>query len=91
MGRRIKIALVTGGLAVAAIVAVVLVVVLPGGSSSKPGGSPTHKPTTSSGSQVVLPFTGLGPTDGVAVDSVGNVYVTDVHHDNGRVLKLPAR
>jgi serine/threonine protein kinase, bacterial len=35
----------------------------------------------------VLPFTGLNDPDGVAVDSTGNLYVTDSL--NNRVLKLP--
>ena len=38
--------------------------------------------------QVELPFTGLNGPTGVAVDTAGNVYVTD---DRGnRVLRLPA-
>ena len=36
----------------------------------------------------MLPFTGLKDPDGVAVDSAGNLYVTD--SDNNRVLKLAA-
>ena len=36
--------------------------------------------------QVVLPFTGLGDAEGVAVDSAGDLYVTG----SNRVLKLPA-
>jgi DNA-binding beta-propeller fold protein YncE len=41
-----------------------------------------------SNTSVELPFSGLlGPT-GVAVDTVGNVYVAD--RGNNRVLKLPA-
>ena len=36
---------------------------------------------------VVLPFPELNTPTGVAVDSAGNVYVTDAN----RVLKLPAR
>jgi serine/threonine protein kinase, bacterial len=36
----------------------------------------------------VLPFTGLNKPDGVAVDTAGNLYVTDL--SNNRVVKLPA-
>jgi serine/threonine protein phosphatase PrpC/DNA-binding beta-propeller fold protein YncE len=36
--------------------------------------------------QTVLPFTGLNPPDTLAVDSAGNVYITD--SGNNRVLKL---
>jgi serine/threonine-protein kinase len=36
----------------------------------------------------VLPFTGLSNPLGVAVDTAGNVYVTD--NSNNRVLKLQA-
>ena len=38
--------------------------------------------------QVELPFIGLHLPEGVAVDFVGNVYITD--EGNRRVLKLPA-
>jgi serine/threonine protein kinase, bacterial len=40
-----------------------------------------------SSSQEMLPFTGLIAPTGAAVDSAGNVYVTD---DPNRVLMLPA-
>jgi sugar lactone lactonase YvrE len=44
-----------------------------------------------SNTQVELPFTGLQAPDGVAVDTAGNVYVTDGQSgDISRVLKLPA-
>jgi serine/threonine-protein kinase len=36
----------------------------------------------------VLPFTGLNAPAGVAVDTAGNLYVTDGL--NNQVLKLPA-
>jgi hypothetical protein len=38
--------------------------------------------------QTVLPFTGLADPTGVAVDTTGTVYVTDI--SSNRVLKLPA-
>jgi serine/threonine protein kinase, bacterial len=40
-----------------------------------------------SNTQTVLPFTGLNAPFGVAVDTTGNLYVTDT--GNSRVLKLP--
>lgn len=53
-------------------------------SSTEPSQTVPNPKTT----QVELPFTGLRSTGGVAVDTAGNVYVTD--SDNNRVLKLPA-
>ena len=50
------------------------------------GGSSSYRP--GSNTQVELPFTGLDQPAGVAVDTAGNLYVTD--SDNNRVLKLPA-
>ena len=56
--------------------------------------SPTHlnnrvlKLAAGSATQSVLPFTGLDDPGGVAVDTAGNLYVTDSH--NNRVLKLAA-
>jgi len=38
---------------------------------------------------VVLPFTGLDHSEGVAVDAAGNLYVPDP--GNERVLKLPVQ
>ena len=38
--------------------------------------------------QIALPFTGLNNPSGVAVDSAGNLYVTD--NGNNRVLRLAA-
>ena len=36
-----------------------------------------------SATQTVLPFTGLNSPSGVAVDSAGNVYVTDTQQSGG--------
>jgi serine/threonine-protein kinase len=41
-----------------------------------------------SSTQTVLPFTGLNQPYAVAVDTAGDVYVTD--WGNNRALKLPA-
>jgi serine/threonine-protein kinase len=43
---------------------------------------------TGATSQIELPFTGLNRPTGVALDTEGNVYVTDT--GNNRVLELPA-
>jgi DNA-binding beta-propeller fold protein YncE len=40
--------------------------------------------------QTVLPFTGLGNVDGLAVDAIGNVYVTTFDKGDTRVAKLSA-
>ena len=62
-------------------------------TSALASSTPSRTPTTTSrtpppeyGSPVVLPFTGLKNPDALAVDSVGNLYVTD--WGNGRVVKL---
>ncbi|MFD9669458.1 serine/threonine-protein kinase PknD [Rhodococcus sp. NPDC059968] len=44
---------------------------------------------TQTQTQTQLPFTGLNQPGGVAVDTAGNVYITDAQ-GNGRVLKLAA-
>jgi serine/threonine protein kinase, bacterial len=86
LGRRTRIALAIGGIAVVAVVAAVLIVVLPGRSPSPPVASPpAPKPAPS---QVVLPFTALNLPGGVAVDSAGTVYVAD--YGNQRVVKVAA-
>ena len=48
----------------------------------------TQHPEPAYGLQVTLPFTGLKNPQGVAVDTTGNLYVTDT--GNHRVLKLAA-
>ncbi|EUA51216.1 NHL repeat family protein [Mycobacterium xenopi 3993] len=51
-------------------------------TGQQPGGQAGRRSNTQSD----LPFTDLNHPDGVAVDTAGNVYVTDT--DNNRVLKL---
>jgi DNA-binding beta-propeller fold protein YncE len=55
--------------------------------ATKPNG-PVLKLAASSATQTVLPLTGLNNPSGVAVDTAGNLYVTDGWGD--RVLKLAA-
>ncbi|MGH3633429.1 MAG: serine/threonine-protein kinase PknD [Mycobacterium sp.] len=50
--------------------------------------APSSPQSWQASNQTVLPFTGLNNPDGVAVDSTGNVYVTDAL--NNRVVKLVA-
>ncbi|ABG99584.1 serine/threonine protein kinase (plasmid) [Rhodococcus jostii RHA1] len=50
--------------------------------------TPTQTTETETETQTQLPFTSLSQPEGVAVDTVGSVYVTD--HDNNQVLKLAA-
>jgi serine/threonine protein kinase, bacterial len=79
LGRRTKIALVGGAIALVAVIAAAV-------------GIPAlvkHQPSARSyGAQVVLPFTGLSSAGGVAVDAAGTLYVADGKND--RVLKLPS-
>lgn len=61
------------------------------GPSSPPAASPPASASSAAPSArrpalVTLPFTGLNHPTGVAVDTAGNVYVTDT--SPGRVLKL---
>lgn len=37
-----------------------------------------------------MPFIGLNYSEGVAVYTVGDVYITDEGNSHGRVLKLPS-
>ena len=70
----------------------------PAGTGTAPSGTATAAPRTAAtpttpssstpvGSAVVLPFSGLEHPTGVAVDSDGDIYVTD--SGNNRVVKLP--
>ncbi|OBI91842.1 hypothetical protein [Mycobacterium sp. 1245805.9] len=73
-------------------------------SVSTPNATSTISPSgpaapTPAPRQTVLPFTGLESPHDLAVDTAGNVYVTDLHHSKGeaglpsvttRLIKLPA-
>jgi DNA-binding beta-propeller fold protein YncE len=74
LSRRTKIAAV---IAVIAVIAAVIAAVIPGQHAAEP------QPVAGE-----LPFTGLNNPYGVAVDTAGNLYVTD--SGNNRVLKLAA-
>jgi serine/threonine-protein kinase len=92
ISRRTKIALIVGAIAFVAVIAAAvgipaIVGQRPSESSQTPPSSQTPSERTYA-AQVVLPFTGLDLPQGVAVDSAGTLYVTDL--GNNRVLKLPA-
>jgi serine/threonine-protein kinase len=79
---------------VALVAAIVVILATSCGQHPAPSQTQTAQPTppssTRPSAQTVLPFTGrrfFWP-EGVAVDSAGNLYVTDMY--NNRVLKLPA-
>ncbi|WP_431972003.1 serine/threonine-protein kinase PknD [Nocardia sp. bgisy134] len=90
-GRRIRLSPKTAGLLAAAVaVAVVSVVAVVLGVQRESGGGGQSPTSIASGysSQIPLPFTGVSLPTGVAVDTAGNIYVTDMGSD--RVLKLAA-
>ncbi|WP_159838432.1 serine/threonine-protein kinase PknD [Nocardia sp. CY41] len=90
-GRRIKSSRKTAVLlaaAVAAAVVAVVAVVLGVQRESGGGGSSPTAVAPGYSSQTSLPFTGVSLPTGVAVDTAGNVYVTDMGSD--RVLKSAA-
>ncbi|WP_433684210.1 serine/threonine-protein kinase PknD [Nocardia sp. CA-119907] len=91
LGRRIRLSPKTAGLLAAAVavtvVAAVAVVIGVQRESGGGGNSPTPIAGAHS-SQTPLPFTGVSLPTGVAIDTAGNVYVTDMASD--RVLKLAA-
>jgi streptogramin lyase len=74
--RRVKVASLTGGVA---LVVVVIAFLLMGGQDTAPASPSTPD---------ALPLTGLDGPRSVAVDLVGNVYVADTN--NSRLLKLAA-
>jgi serine/threonine-protein kinase len=79
-------------LAIAAVVVLVLTAIgivvwrLSSNTAAQPSGS--TKPAPTAYRKTVLPFTGLTGPEGVAVDSAGSVYVSNVEND--RVVKLAA-
>jgi serine/threonine protein kinase, bacterial len=91
--RHIPIMIAVGAVVV---VSVLLVLMMVGGKrssqettiTSSHSTAPQPSPSVSYAFQVVLPFTGLSSPTGVAVDSVGDVYVAD--GVNSQVLKLAA-
>jgi DNA-binding beta-propeller fold protein YncE len=90
--QRVKVALITTVVVILAAVGITVYLLRPHSPASQtqaaqpaPSG-PTAQPAY--GPQVALPFTGLNRPGGVAVDAVGNLYVTDMHIN--QVLKLAA-
>ncbi|MFX0579189.1 serine/threonine-protein kinase PknD [Nocardia nepalensis] len=91
LGRRIRFSPKTAGLLAAAVaVAVVAAVAVVIGVQRESGGGGNSPPPIAGAysPQTPLPFTGVTLPTGVAVDTAGNVYVTDMGSD--RVMKLAA-
>ncbi|MGK8552870.1 serine/threonine-protein kinase, partial [Nocardia gipuzkoensis] len=90
-GRRIRLSRKTSWLLAAAVAVMVVaaVAVVLGVQRESGGGGNSPAPIASGYSpQTALPFPGVSLPTGVAVDTAGNVYVTDMGND--RVLKLAA-
>ncbi|MEU0505073.1 serine/threonine-protein kinase PknD [Nocardia sp. NPDC005998] len=90
-GRRIRLSPRTAGLLAAAVaVTVAATIAFVIGVQREPGGGGNSPKPIAPGysSQIALPFTSVSLPTGVAVDTAGNVYVTDMASD--RVLKLAA-
>ncbi|WP_156686632.1 serine/threonine-protein kinase PknD [Mycobacterium sp. Marseille-P9652] len=87
-GRRTRIALVAGGVAVVAVIVAALGIpaLTTKPPAAPPPSQPPAPPTPAPSPQVVLPFTDLNGPSAVAVDGGGVVYVTDT--SNNRVMKL---
>ncbi|WP_063040476.1 serine/threonine-protein kinase PknD [Nocardia pseudovaccinii] len=91
LGRRIRLSPKTAGLLAAAVVVAVVsaVAVVVGVQRESGGGGNAPTPITGAYSrQTPLPFTDVPLPTGVAVDTAGNVYVTDMGND--QVMKLAA-
>jgi serine/threonine protein kinase, bacterial len=76
------------GAAAAIVVVAVVTVVIVGRTTSNRGGTPAAPNAQGSSSQIPLPFPDVRLATGVAVDSGGDTYVTDIGTD--RVLFLAA-
>src|SRR5262249_51063369 len=85
--RNRKTVIVAAAALIAATIATVTVGCTP--TSQGPSGpTPTSAASRTYGAPVTLPFTGLNIPSGVAIDTAGNLYVTD--YTNQRVVSLAA-
>jgi serine/threonine-protein kinase len=93
---RQKASVIPAALLTVTVIAAAIVITVTNSRQHQNSNSPQITPTTiqtqtaqpASAPQVTLPFAGLSNPVGVAVDTVGNVYVTDI--GSNRVLKLSA-
>jgi serine/threonine protein kinase, bacterial len=85
IGRRTKVALIVGAVAVIAVATALAIPALlkhrSASSSARPG-------VRSYGAQIVLPFTGIDHPQGIAADNAGNLYVASLY--NSKIFKLAA-